>query len=311
MPQTTPYFVYTPNPFVCDGQSIIPCDLKHGESLEAFLLRHVPHLTTNGWVVSIGGVEVAPGMWGKTFPKPGMHIACHAVMAKQVVQLVAIVALTYFTFGFGAATAGMWGAGAVAGSLGALGALGVYMAGSILINKVLAPKPKKFNDSGAAKQVYSLSGQRNSARAYEPIGTLWGELRVTPDLASQPYAWYESDDQYLSTILLGGVNVHRVSDLSIGDTPISSFQDVDVYYNGFSGMTNQSIPLSSNTDSVAGGEIPTNQTWVTRTSSVGAVRLSVDMEYTLYSQGSAGLRMAGSEITIQYRAAGTSGGPAT
>ena len=306
MPQTTPYFVYTPNPFVCDGQTITPCDLKHGESLEAFLLRHVPHLTTNGWVVSIGGVEVAPDMWSKTFPKPGMHIACHAVVAKQVVQLVAIVALTYFTFGFGAATAGMWGAGAAASSLGALGAIGVYMVGSILINKVLAPKPISFNDSGAAKQVYSLSSQRNSARAYEPIGTLWGEMRVTPDLASQPYAWYESDDQYMSTILLGGVNVHSVSDLSIGDSPISSFQDVDVYYNGFSGMTDQSIPLSSNTDSVAGGEIPTDQTWVTRTSSAGAVRLSVDMEYSLFYQGSKGLRMAGSEITIQYRAAGTS-----
>ena len=306
MPQTTPYFVYTPNPFVCDGQTIIPCDLKHGESLEAFLLRHVPHLTTNGWAVSIGGVEVPTDMWGKTFPKPGMHIACRAVMAKQVVQLVAIVALTYFTFGFGAATSSLWGAGAALKGLGALGAIGVYMAGSILINKVLGPKVPKFGETPAAKQVYSLSSQRNSARAYEPIGTLWGEMRVTPDLASQPYTWYVSDDQYLSTILLGGVNVHSVSDLSIGDTPISSFQDVDVYYNGFSGMSNQSIPLSSNTDSTPGGEIPTDQTWVTRTSSVGAVSLSVDMEYTLYSQGSAGLRMAGSEITIQYRAAGTS-----
>ena len=304
MTPTTPYFVYTPNPFVCDGQSIIPCDLKPGESLKDFLLRHAPHLTTDGWTVSIGGAEVAPAMWGKTFPKAGMHIACRAVMAKQVVQIVAMAALTYFTFGFGAATAGMWGAGAVAGSLGALGALGVYMVGSILINKVLAPKP--IRDSGPAKQVYSLSSQRNSARAYEPIGTLWGEMRVTPDLASQPYAWYESDDQYMSIILLGGVNVHSVSNLSIGDTPISSFQDVDVYYNGFSGMSNQSIPLSSNTDSTPGGEIPTDQTWVTRTSSVGAVRLSVDMEYSLYSQGSKGLRMAGSEITIQYRAAGTS-----
>ena len=118
MTPTTPYFVYTPNPFVCDGQSIIPCDLKPGESLKGFLLRHAPHLTEDGWAVSIGGAEVAPAMWGKTFPKEGMHIACRAVLGKQGVMLVAMAALTYFTFGFGAATAGMWGAGAAAGATG-------------------------------------------------------------------------------------------------------------------------------------------------------------------------------------------------
>ena len=311
MTPTTPYFVYTPNPFVCDGQSIIPCDLKPGESLKGFLLRHAPHLTEDGWAVSIGGAEVAPAMWGKTFPKEGMHIACRAVLGRQVVQLVAVAALTYFTLGFGAATAGMWGAGAVAGSIGALGALGVYMAGSILINKVLGPKVPKLGETAAAKQVYSLSSQRNSARAYEPIGTLWGEMRVTPDMASQPYTWYEGDDQYLSTILLGGVNVHSVSDLSIGDTPITSYQDVSVYYNGFAGMQSQSLPLYSNADSLVGGELENNGAWVTRTSSAGGIALQVDIEGQLFDvDNKGGILVNTVPLFIESRPVGGAWAPA-
>ncbi|WP_162777477.1 host specificity factor TipJ family phage tail protein [Comamonas kerstersii] len=184
--------------------------------------------------------------------------------------------------------------------------MGVFVAGSILINKVLGPKTPKAGTPEEAKQVYSLRSQRNSARAYEPVPVLFGEMRVVPDLASQPYTWHQSEDQYLSTILLGGVGVHSAADLAIGDTPISSYQDVDVYYNGFSGMPNQKIPLSSNMDSLAGGAIEDDETWVTRTSSPGAIQLAVDLEYVMYLQGNKGLLWAHSDITVQYRKVGTS-----
>jgi len=304
-------FVWTPNALTQDGQRNIACDLQPGESLHAFLRRHVPGIDSGAWSVSIGGAMVPRAMWAKTFPRHGMHIACRATVGKQAVALVAMAALTYFTFGFGAATAGMWGAGAVAGAWGGMAALGVYMAGSILINKVLAPKVPKAGDMPAARQVYSLSGQRNSARAYEPVPVLFGEMRVTPDLASQPYTWYESDDQYLSTILLGGVNVHSAEDLSIGDTPITSYQEVDVYYNGFAGMQSQSLPLYSNADSLAGGQLDVidpsaSLVWTTRTSSVQTIRLAVDLEYTLWFQGNKGIRYNEAFLYLEYRPVGSS-----
>lgn len=293
-------FVWTPNALTLDGQQNVPCDLQPGESLEAFLRRHVPGIDSGAWSVSIGGCVVPRAMWGKTYPKHGMHIACRAVVAKQVVQLVAVAALSYFTLGAGAAA--IFGATLAGQAL----ALGVFVAGSVLINKVLGPKTPKVGTPEEAKQVYSLRSQRNSARAYEPVPVLFGEMRVVQDLASQPYTWHQSEDQYLSTILLGGVNVHSAADLAIGDTPISSYQDVDVYYNGFSGMPNQKIPLSSNMDSLAGGAIEDDETWVTRTSSPGAIQLAVDLEYVMYLQGNKGLLWAHSDITVQYRKVGTS-----
>jgi hypothetical protein len=298
-------FVWTPNALTLDGQRNVPCDLQAGESLDAFLHRHVPGIDSGAWSVSIGGAMVPRAMWAKTFPKHGMLIACRATVGKQVVQLVAIAALSYFTLGAGAAA--IFGTTLAGQAL----ALGVFVAGSVLINKVLGPKVPKAGDAPAARQVYSLSGQRNSARAYEPVPVLFGEMRVTPDLASQPYAWYESDDQYLSTILLGGVNVHSAADLSIGDTPITSFQDVAVHYNGFAGMQSQSLPLYSNADSLAGGQLDVinpsaSLVWTTRTSSVQTIRLAVDLEYTLWFQGNKGIRYNEAFLYLEYRPVGSS-----
>ncbi|QTW20253.1 phage tail tip fiber protein [Comamonas kerstersii] len=301
-------FVWTPNALTLDGQKNIPCDLQEGETLLAFLRRHVPGIESGAWSVSIGGAVVPQAMWAKTYPKHGMHIACRATVGKQAVQLVAIAALAYFSGGLAAGLYGAMGGTYVAANAGLmLSALqmGVFVAGSILINKVLGPKTPKAGTPEEAKQVHSLRSQRNSARPYEPIPVLWGEMRVVPDLASQPYAWYESDDQYLSTILLGGVNVRSAADLAIGDTPISSYQDVDVYYNGFSGMSGQSIPLFSNMDAVPGGELPDTHEWIIRRSAVDAVSLFVDFEYLLYAQGNKGLKRAFCTVQAQYKRVGT------
>lgn len=299
--------VVTPHALTLDGQTNVPADLRPGETLAAFLARHVPGIASGGWTVSIGGCTVPKAMWAKTWPKHGQLIACRAVVGRQVLSLVAVAALSYFTLGWGGIAGGSFLT--LTGATGYMAAMGAFMAGSLLINKVLAPKvPSQRSD--AAKQVYSLSGQRNSARAYEPLPVLWGEMRVTPDLASAPYAWFEGDDQYLSTILLGGVNVHSVADIAIGDTPIASYQDVQLYYNGFAGHANQAVPLFGNADSIAGAQLEWEgaDPWVTRTSSPGSVALQVDIEGNLYDVGGKrGMGDNATTITIEFRAVGQGG----
>ncbi|UNV89373.1 MULTISPECIES: DUF1983 domain-containing protein [unclassified Comamonas] len=294
--------VVTPNALTLDGQRNVPADLQPGESLASFLERHVPGIDSGAWTVMIGGAVVPQAMWVHTFPKHGQLIACRAVLRKSALQLVAIAALSYFTMGAGAGwIAGSFGVSAgVAGAIG----LGMFMAGSVLINKVLAPKIPSAQ-SLAQKQIYSLSDQRNTARPYEPIPVLWGEMRVTPDLASKSYAWFEGDDQYMSTILLGGINVHSAADLAIGDTPIGNYSDVSVYYNGFSGMTSQNVPLYSNVDAVAGAEFVNGGDWITRTGSAGAGVLQLDIEGQLYDVGGKGnINANWVDLTIQARLVG-------
>lgn len=297
-------FVWTPHAVTLDGQRNIPCDLQPGETLAAFLERHVPGIHSGAWVVSIGGQVVPQRMWARTRPKHGMHIACRATVGRQVLAIVAVAVLSYFTMGAGAAWIGTaFGVGA--GAAAAIG-MGMFVAGSMLINKVLAPKVPKAGEAAAARDVYSLRNQRNSIRAYEPIPVLWGEMRVNPDLASQPYVWFEGDDQYLSTILLGGINVHSAHDIAIGDTPISSYSEVELYYNGFPGHTNQDVPLYSNIDMVAGGELENDGAWITRTGSAGAVVMQVDIEGRLYDvDGEGNIKVNSVPLYVEYRAVGS------
>ncbi len=99
-----------------------------------------------------------------------------------------MIALTYFTFGIGTLVAGSaWGAGAIAGTYGTLAASAVYVAGSVLINKVLSPKPPKPGGGGVADTAYSLAAPRNRVRAYEPLGLLFGSTRLAPDLITALY----------------------------------------------------------------------------------------------------------------------------
>lgn len=301
--------VVSPNALTLDGQRNVPADLQPGESLAAFLERHVPGIYSGAWTVMIGGAVVPEAMWARTFPKHGQLIACRAVLRRSALQLVALSALTYFSGGIAAGIYGAAGGTYVAAAAGTwISAIqaGVFIAGSVLINKVLGPKIPSAQ-SLAQKQIYSLSDQRNTARPYEPIPVLWGEMRVTPDLASKAYAWYEGDDQYLSTILLGGINVHSAADLSIGETPIGNYSDVSVYYNGFPGMDSQNVPLYSNVDAVAGAEFVNGGDWITRTGSAGAGALQLDIEgqlYAVYSKSGVGANSVG--LTIQAREVGAS-----
>ncbi|WP_428176507.1 host specificity factor TipJ family phage tail protein [Comamonas testosteroni] len=301
--------VVTPNALTLDGQRNVPADLKPGESLAAFLGRHVPGIGSGAWTVMIGGAVVPQTMWARTFPKHGQLIACRAVVRRSALQLVALAALTYFSGGIAAGIYGAAGGTYVAAAAGTwISAIqaGVFIAGSVLINKVLGPKIPSAQ-SLAQKQIFSLSDQRNAPRPYEPPPTLWGEMRVTPDLASKSYAWYEGDDQYLSTILLGGINVHSAADLSIGDTPIGNYSDVSIYYNGFPGMPSQDVPLYSNVDAVAGAEFVNGGDWITRTGSAGAGVLQLDIEGQLYDVDNKGnIKPNSVDLTIEARLVGSS-----
>lgn len=307
--------IVTPHPVLVDGQRNVVADLRPGESLFRFLMRHVEGLDGRRWDVTIGGKAVPRHLWHHVFPKHGQLIELRGGVGKAAIAIVAMIAITYFTFGIGtAAAAGMWGAGAVASTYGALAATAVYMAGAVLINQVLAPKQPKA--SQAAPTSYSISAGRNRARAYEPYGLAFGSIRIAPDLISQPYTHYEGDEQYLSMVLTPGINVDSVEAIYNGEALLSSYEGVQVWHNAFPGMPNQELPLYSNADVRDGGTLLDTSSdpkgrpgdWVQRSSSAGAVRLMVGIEFQLYDKTSKGKDKENREqIQIQYRPAGTTG----
>ncbi|HBN54755.1 MAG TPA: hypothetical protein DD456_12235 [Stenotrophomonas sp.] len=297
--------IVTPHPMLLDGQRNVVWEARAGESLYAILQRNVPELDGQRWEVCIGGRAVERHLWHHVRPKQGQVIEVRGGVGRSALALVAVLALTYFTFGFGAATAGMWGAGAVAGSWGALAAAGVYMAGSMLINKVLAPKQPKV-DNRQQDSVYSISGARNQLRPYDPFPLLFGRVQITPDLLSKPYTWYEGNDQFLGLLLSAGINVGRIEALYNGDTLLSNYEGVQVYHAGYSQMPEQTIPLYSNADTIDGAELTKDKAWVQRATSADTVRIQINLEYVLGGTGTSGKSYYVSEtVEAQYRPIGS------
>ncbi|MFL4597562.1 host specificity factor TipJ family phage tail protein [Stenotrophomonas maltophilia] len=303
--------IVTPHPVLLDGQRSAPVDLRPGESLYAFLMRHVEGLDGQAWLVTIGGRPVDRHLWSHVYPKHGQIIEVRGAVGKSAVRLVAMVALTYFAFqapmlaGW-LAKAGLSGAGLAAARAG------VYLAGSLLINKVL--QPKQPSAAAPAESTFALSAPRNRPRPYEPLGLLFGSVRIAPDVASLPYTNYEGDQQFVSLLLTPGINVARVEELYNGDALLSSFEGVQVWYNGFSGMPDQDIPIYSNVAVVEGGRLldtssdPKNRPgqWVQRTGSERTIRLVVGVEFQIWDVTSKGKEKDNREqLQVQYRAVGT------
>lgn len=299
----------TPHPVTLDGQRIGRVPL-HG-SLLVLLAEHAPEVEPVGWVVAVGGFEVAPDMWALTRPKAGAVIECRCVARKKFFALAATIALAYYAPVLGQSLFPA-AAGSVAGTvtLGArIFAAGLQIVGTALINKLLAPKQAGGLRDNSASPTYALSGGRNRARPYEPLPLLFGELRYTPDYASLPYTVFEGDDQYLYSVFHAGINCSAVSALRIGKTALENYAGVSTRSDGISGMTQQALEGWGNVDTIPGGVLVGAGPFVTRTSSPNTVVLQIDLEGSLYaiSASKGTILMHSSFIEAEYRLTGTSG----
>lgn len=301
----------TPHPVTLEGQRHMVAAMEDREKLGAFLARTVPEWDRDCWEVRINGQVVPHEILDCVRPKDGTLIEVRGVVRKQALYIIAFAVLTYFTMGIGAAAGGTLATGAgIAGVVGGMGgmllATAVFVAGSVLINKVLGPKVGKAGGDREQGEVYRLGAARNRARPYEPVGLLFGKVRIAPDYISQPYTWYEADQQFLSLILTPGINVHHVEDLYNGDALLSAYNP-QVWYSGFSGMPEQKIPFYSNADTVAGGELTNNGPFIFRTTSPNTTQAQIDLEGMLYDVDKHGTIHGNNvPVYIQWRPVGGS-----
>lgn len=299
-----PSLVVTPHPVTLEGQQRIAAELLPRETLGHFLARTVPDYGSDAWEVRINGVRVPHQIMDKVRPKGGTVIEVRGTVGRTALLIVAMVALTIFTAGVGTA---MVAAGYSAMAAG-LAQAAIYAVGSLLINKVLGPKKPKQYESDAAT-VFTIASARNQARPYEPLPLVLGNIRIAPDIASQPYSFYEANDQFMALVLTPGINVGRVEAMFNGEALLSTYEGVQVWHSGFPGMPEEKIPLYSNVDTLAGGALEAEKgkpsAWVQRTSSASTIRLQLDFDYMLFDTTSKGKPKDNQEtIQVQFRTVG-------
>lgn len=303
--------VVTPHPITLQGQRLYHAEqalLLPGERLSTFLARHGVE-PGQQWVVSLGGVEVLEAHWHLVKPKHGHLIEARRVPEKQVLQIVAIAALAYFTMGMGGMAGGAFMG--LQGAAGWLAAGATYLAGSMIINKLLGPKPVAAKPPAAlanntSSPSYSLQAGKNRARQFEPMGLMLGQPYCVPDLAAQPFTFFANGEQYLWQIYHFGINCASVEALRIGQTAVSYYQGVLILYDGFA-AGNTGLPvLTTNVDTVAGALLTGGGPAVTRSSSSDTFMLAIDLECSLYQvDPTSGAYVSnGVAVRMEYRQAG-------
>lgn len=79
----------------------------------------------------------------------------------------------------------------------------------------------------ASDPVWSTKGQTNEIRLGEPIEVNYGRNRIYPSLASRSFFLYQNNDQYQHSLFCIGQGVYDIQTLQIGNTPITSFSEVE------------------------------------------------------------------------------------
>ena len=170
-------------------------------------------------------------------------------------------------------------------------------------------------DPNDGSNTYSLRGSSNIARLGKPVPIQYGEMRVFPDLISQPWIEYRSNEQYLHQVLNIGKGEFDISDIRISDTPVASFDDIttEVLFEGPVTLFPSDV---ENSVEVANQTLSTTNTgpFVANSSGTDINRIAVDVSfstgvYRARSSGDIEALTAIGNVTIEYREIDDAGVP--
>ena len=255
--------------------------------------------------VRVGGYEVPVAYWHRLRPKEGaaIHItrrSLHGNGVKQIIAVVAMIALTYFTAGI-ASGAFLSGTAITLGVSSATLATAVSMLGMLAISALTKPS-MPGGSSGTQGQWNQLTGTQNQISPWGVIPLVIGESRFFPTHAAIPYSEAVGESSYQYCMFDLGHGELEVSDIKIGDTPISDYAEVQYE------ITKTTTLYTADVAEVSVGATMEDGDDVTRTTSAGVTRISLDL---VYSQGLYWVSTSSKdnpmfvEWKIEYRAVGS------
>lgn len=310
--------------------------------------------------VWVNDTEVLPEKWGTTYAVAGQNIYLRVVpqkSGKDIFRAIAMIAIAVVAvavaphisaaiIGNGATAASVAiGAGLGVGNfLTAFIAAGISTLGALALNAIIPP-PGLSNNAQDNKA--RLTGTNNSFSPYANIPRVFGKRRLFPLLAARPYSEVQGDDEYLRMALVVGWGPLKISDIKIGDTPITAFDGVEYevregwdndnplslftrtvteegfqielkpfaysggYYNQFGyGYDGDYYRYEPDTDTYGASAITSTNDWATRTTALNSVEFSVDIAFPqgLFKfNDKGGKENATVELEVQYRASGSTG----
>lgn len=239
-----------PVPPVLDGE-VLPPERKASVSLQKhpFSAAHVRFEVSEGTTlyeivlsggfrptilryvrVWIGDEEIPLEVWHLVRPKAGTEVFIKLTpgtggnLGRTLLMLAVVVAATFLAGPLGAAVGGALGLGSVGtGIATTLIQTGITMLGMYLVNMLIPPpKGPKISERNF------LDALRNRFNPFGPVPRIVGKRRVYPVMAAHPYTESSNGKRYLRAMLLVGFGPLRISDIRIGETPITAFNNIIV-----------------------------------------------------------------------------------
>lgn len=181
-------------------------------------------------IAFLNGRRVPSDQWAETLLSDGDALEFRMLPGDDdrsvLMIMVAVVAAAA-----GGAASSSWTAadaaatGISANTMGGFASLATTVVGSLIVNRI-APLPEANEDT--ANQQWTLSGGTNQATPYGAFPVVLGTHRMTPPLGARSYLTTNGHDRFLHLLLVWGYGPLDITDLKIGDTLLSSFEDVDV-----------------------------------------------------------------------------------
>ena len=303
----------SPHPF---RAATVDLEIEEGFTvLELLQMAQPREVFQNHAYIEIDGYTIPRNYWHVVKPKAGHIVAINIIPrggeGKDPLRTLLVIGIVVATFAFaaplGAAIVGSTtltvGSFTIASS--AIGAAVIQLAGGLLINMIAPIRPASLQTESPS---YFIDQARNAVRHYAPIPIIFGRHVVVPPLGAKPVTEIVGGDQYLRMVVVWGYGPLRISDIKIGETPISEFDDVEMETReGRDG--DAALTLYPNTIDQQNLTIDLTKaaSWQTRRSSLGADELSVDITLP---RGLAKFNKKGKrekhtvEIQIQYKLVG-------
>ena len=271
--------------------------------------------------IFVNDVIIPKEYWHLVRPKAGNTVSIGVTAGnRNFLRIVLTLGVVFAAFAFGPAL-GQTLVGSTSFTLfgqtvssAALGGAIIQVGGALLVNALVPIRPDSVKQNPAESPSYFLDRAQNNAAIYNPVPVIFGRHKVVPPLGAVPITEVVGDRNHLRMIVIWGYGPLRISNIKIGETPITDFADVrietregrpgdapisiypdDIY------QENLNITLE-NPDAGNPGA------WSTRRSQVDADELSIDitMPRGLAAFNRKGKRVSHSVVfEIQYKQVGT------
>ena len=177
------------------------------------------------WLCHASGEWISRNDWWQP-PRGGdVIVFCRAPTGKDGIRVLLTIAVIVASIWTGGAVGAAYGSAAY----GAAGGAAVSIVGSALVNALVPLDVGNLQSSTDTSPTYSVTLQGNQARLEQVQPVLYGYNKTYPDYGCQPYYRFDnpSFDQYLFACLQVGLGQYQVLRVSIDDTPLQNFEDID------------------------------------------------------------------------------------